>query len=71
MKYAIAVLDHHRRDLLATANAAELKMAEMLDPHTETTIDQIRMHRLHAEELQRSIAILNANADVVSIEDVR
>lgn len=71
MKYAIAVLEKHRRDLLATANAAELKMAEMLDPHTEATIDQIRSHRLHAEELQRSIAILNANSDVVSIEDVR
>lgn len=71
MKYTIAVLAKHRRDLIATANARELKMGEMLDPHTEAAIDEVRLYRLRAEELQRAIAVLEASGDVVSIEDVR
>ena len=70
MQYVKTILNKHRRDLLATANAAELKLAEILDPHTEATVDQIRLYRVRAEEIARAIAILE-QSDVVSIEDVR
>lgn len=70
MKYAIEILDKQRRDHLATANAIELRMAKMLDPHTEATADTVRKHRLQAEELQKAIAVLGSS-DVVNIEDVR
>jgi len=70
MKYAIDLLDKCRRDHIATANALELKMGEMLDPHTEASIDRVRKHRLQAEELARAVAVLKASG-VVSIEDVR
>lgn len=70
MRYAVELLEKRRRDHLATANALELKMGEMLEPNTEASVDVIRGHRVRAEELKRAVAVLNAS-DVVSIEDVK
>lgn len=58
MDKAINILDKRRRDLLGAANSLELRMGEMLDPHTEATVDQVRAMRVEAEEMQRAIAVL-------------
>jgi hypothetical protein len=68
VKHAIELLQKHRRDHIATANALERKMGEMLDPNTEAAIDRIRQHRLLAEELQRAIVTLNSST-ATNIED--
>jgi hypothetical protein len=70
MKYPIEILQQRRRDHIATANALELKMADMLDPNTDAAIDNVRKHRLKAEELQRAIIVLDRN-NVTNIEDAR
>ncbi len=70
MNYAIQILQKHRRDHIATANALELQMAKMLEPNTEATVDKVREYRLKAEGLQRAIAVLE-QSNIVNIEDVR
>lgn len=63
MIYAIKLLDRVRRDHLATANELEMRMGQMLDPHTEAAVDTIRAHRIKAEELQRAIVRLSKMED--------
>ena len=67
MNYSIQILEVRRRDHIATANALELRIGEMLDPNSEAAIDRVRTHRLHAEELARAILLLR-QSNVVNIE---